>query len=180
MTVCLTKWQLIRKPIFHCSTVELDGKVEIAQARSDVTRSDAPPAAGFAWTCAAAWCSARGCLWAALHAACFWCAALAVLSFCPCTMVHTHHERPLVTSAQQRRQPRVQFCRHLCSAQVHSECAESAYINSRPFRVNAGPVTLLCTPHQIVQLLRQWEGLHRVCVVQWGRSVVLSDRPPCV
>lgn len=23
---------------------------------------------------------------------------------------------------------------------VHSECAESAYINSRPFRVNAGPV----------------------------------------
>ena len=25
---------------------------------------------------------------------------------------------------------------------VHSECAESAYINSRPFRVNAGPVSL--------------------------------------
>jgi 3-dehydroquinate synthase II len=24
---------------------------------------------------------------------------------------------------------------------VHSECAESAYINSRPFRVNAGPVS---------------------------------------
>jgi len=23
---------------------------------------------------------------------------------------------------------------------VHSECLESAYINSRPFRVNAGPV----------------------------------------
>lgn len=26
---------------------------------------------------------------------------------------------------------------------VHSECAESAYINSRPFRVNAGPVNAL-------------------------------------
>lgn len=26
---------------------------------------------------------------------------------------------------------------------VHSECAESAYINSRPFRVNAGPVGAL-------------------------------------
>ena len=26
---------------------------------------------------------------------------------------------------------------------VHSECAESTYINSRPFRVNAGPVTPL-------------------------------------
>ena len=26
------------------------------------------------------------------------------------------------------------------SCQVHSECEESAYINSRPFRVNAGPV----------------------------------------
>jgi hypothetical protein len=26
---------------------------------------------------------------------------------------------------------------------VHSECAESAYINSRPFRVNAGPVSAL-------------------------------------
>ena len=25
---------------------------------------------------------------------------------------------------------------------VHSECAASAYINSRPFRVNAGPVSL--------------------------------------
>ena len=25
---------------------------------------------------------------------------------------------------------------------VHSECAESRYINSRPFRVNAGPVCL--------------------------------------
>lgn len=25
---------------------------------------------------------------------------------------------------------------------VHSECAESAYINSRPFRVNAGPVSI--------------------------------------
>lgn len=24
---------------------------------------------------------------------------------------------------------------------VHSECSESAYINSRPFRVNAGPVS---------------------------------------
>ena len=27
---------------------------------------------------------------------------------------------------------------------VHSECAESAYINSRPFRVNAGPVRCEC------------------------------------
>ena len=27
---------------------------------------------------------------------------------------------------------------------VHSECAESAYINSRPFRVNAGPVRRDC------------------------------------
>lgn len=26
---------------------------------------------------------------------------------------------------------------------VHSECAESKYINSRPFRVNAGPVRFL-------------------------------------
>jgi 3-dehydroquinate synthase class II len=25
---------------------------------------------------------------------------------------------------------------------VHSECSESAYINSRPFRVNAGPVSV--------------------------------------
>lgn len=25
---------------------------------------------------------------------------------------------------------------------VHSECAESKYINSRPFRVNAGPVSI--------------------------------------
>lgn len=29
---------------------------------------------------------------------------------------------------------------------VHSECAESAYINSRPFRVNAGPVSLQKVP----------------------------------
>ena len=25
---------------------------------------------------------------------------------------------------------------------VHSECSKSAYINSRPFRVNAGPVSI--------------------------------------
>lgn len=29
---------------------------------------------------------------------------------------------------------------------VHSECTESRYINSRPFRVNAGPVGVLCVP----------------------------------
>lgn len=27
---------------------------------------------------------------------------------------------------------------------VHSECDESSYINSRPFRVNAGPVHAYC------------------------------------
>ena len=26
---------------------------------------------------------------------------------------------------------------------VHSECTESRYINSRPFRVNAGPVSYM-------------------------------------
>ena len=30
---------------------------------------------------------------------------------------------------------------------VHSECAESAYINSRPFRVNAGPVRASSVVH---------------------------------
>ena len=29
---------------------------------------------------------------------------------------------------------------------VHSECTESRYINSRPFRVNAGPVGVPCIP----------------------------------
>lgn len=28
---------------------------------------------------------------------------------------------------------------------VHSECTESSYINSRPFRVNAGPVRCDCS-----------------------------------
>ena len=36
----------------------------------------------------------------------------------------------------------------MCPAtvQVHSECAESEYINSRPFRVNAGPVIINQAP----------------------------------
>ena len=59
---------------------------------------------------------------------------------------------------------------------VHSECAKSAYINSRPFRVNAGPVrsctasgkTLHCIPTSpqpwasicrgLDRLLQSWEG----------------------
>lgn len=42
-----------------------------------------------------------------------------------------------------------QGCIRSSYLQVHSECEESQYINSRPFRVNAGPVSrprpVICT-----------------------------------
>lgn len=35
---------------------------------------------------------------------------------------------------------------------VQSECAESLYINSRPFRVNCGPVSLATYPLRLISV----------------------------
>ena len=41
---------------------------------------------------------------------------------------------------------------------VHSECAESKYINSRPFRINAGPVW---GSHTSCSLARVYQEVHK-------------------
>lgn len=61
---------------------------------------------------------------------------------------------------------------------VHSECAESAYINSRPFRVNAGPVrsctasgkTLQCIPASPQPWASICRGLDRLLQSSEGGS----------
>eukprot|EP00892_Ulva_mutabilis_P012579 jgi/Ulvmu1/9694/UM055_0032.1 len=58
------------------------------------------------------------------------------------------------------------FCRTLFL--VHSECEESAYINSRPFRVNAGPV------HAYVQASA--ERTAYLAELQAGASVLVVDQ----
>ena len=56
---------------------------------------------------------------------------------------------------------------------VHSECMESAYINSRPFRVNAGAV------HAYVQVGSAAGQLHGSCRAAWQAGLPRVCSHPC-
>lgn len=53
---------------------------------------------------------------------------------------------------------------------VHSECTESRYINSRPFRVNAGPVGVPCTAILRTRGVSGWWGFPKRVIAGGGEK----------